>query len=156
MNTTNPISESPLRMDGRPPSSSLAEHVVEQWPRVRISDVATRPSSEVSGDYTIVHARVHLGALLPADVRVELVPMPVVTKPAAAQPASYLMWSVESYHNDSYAYEVTVPSHILASDPACIVCVRPASMVARAVKVAPALAQLPCRSVSDSTTGIPS
>lgn len=154
MNTTDPIPPSPLRMEGRPPSSSLAEHVVEQWPRVRISDVATRPSSEGSGDFMVVHARIHLGALLPADVRVELVPIPVVTTPAATQPASYLMWSVESYHNDSYAYEVTVPAHVLAAEPACIVCVRPASMLARAVKVAPALAQLPCRAVSDSTAGI--
>lgn len=155
MNTTNPIPQSPLRMEGRPPASSLAEHVVEQWPRVRISDVTTRPSSEGSGDYTIVHARVHLGALLPADVRVELVPMPV-TKPAAAQPASYLMWSVESYHNDSYAYEVTVPAPVLAAEPECIVCVRPASMLARAVKVAPVLTQLPCRSGRDAATRIPS
>src|SRR5687768_13567602 len=106
MNTTNPIPQSPFRKEGRPPSSALAEHVVEQWPRVRISDVTTRPSSDGSGDCMTVHACVHLGALLPADLRVELVPMPCGAAVGSPQPASYLLWSVESYHNDSYAYEV--------------------------------------------------
>ena len=129
------------KSDRPPPAAEeLVRHLVGQWPRVRVDHVTCRLSS---GDATrvTVEACVHLGALLPADVRVALVPGVKSGRPAS--PTPWPMSSVYSYHNDSYGYEVTVPASELGTTAECVVRVAPAPHLADAAAVHPVVGPVP-------------
>jgi hypothetical protein len=103
----------------------LVQHVVDQWPRVRISDLGvTAPVGQ--GELATVHARVELGALLPADVQVEVVQASGLGDRRRPAEACRRLCSEYAYHNDSYAYEGRVPVRELSVAGGCVVRVTPA------------------------------
>ena len=126
------------------PSEALLDHLVGQWPRVRVADVALRVPSGEDGSRITVEACVHLGALLPADVVVEL-----VSKVEGGRHHVPLLSSVHPYHNDSYAYEVTLPATELEKLPCAFVRVTPAAALAPLAAVRPVVGRIPPRAVTE-------
>jgi hypothetical protein len=128
-----PVNNPPI-----PPSEAMARHLVGQWSRVRVAEVALRVPRGEDGSRITVEACVHLGALLPADVVVELVPE---TDGRRHRPP--LLSSVYPYHNDSYAYEVTLPAAELEALAGAVVRVMPAPDLAALAAVRPVVGRVP-------------
>jgi hypothetical protein len=96
--------------------------MVAQWPRIVLRDTSITVPPTGDASLRTVRACVHLGSLLPVDVRVALVP---IRDSAPDFAMAHLMWSAESYHNGTYLYEVTLPLAALAGG-SCAVRVTPA------------------------------
>lgn len=84
------------------------EWMRHHWMHVRVEDAC------LTDDHRgpLLQVWVHLGALLPADVRVEVVPGAPPPLNVSPGPRGRVMWSVRSYHNGSYLFEMS------AFDPA--------------------------------------
>jgi hypothetical protein len=110
------VVERPRTPDGFVP------HLVCNWPRVVIREVRVVRPQLSDESHPTVRAWIHLGALLPVDVRVAMVPtLGSVPNPTMAR----LMWSAESYRNGSYLFEGTMPAAALAGE-SCAIRVTPA------------------------------
>lgn len=92
-----------------PPASYEA---IDRWRDLQVMTV--EPLADACADAANdVHVRacVALGGLLPADVRVELVPGGL--DPTAAPGAAHRLWSAQSFHNDRYAFEGILPRRVV-------------------------------------------
>jgi hypothetical protein len=101
--------------------AGFVPHLVCNWPRVVIREVRVIPSRLSDESHSTVRAWIHLGALLPVDVRVAMVPTRG-SVPNATQ--TRLMLSAESSHNGSHLFEGTMPAAALGEG--CTVRVTPA------------------------------
>ena len=104
------------------PGAGLVPEMVAQWPRIVLRDTTVVIPSTGDRSQRTVRACIHLGSLLPVDVRVALVPIRDSVPDFAM---AHQMWSTESYHNGTYLYEVTLPVAALAGGN-CAVRVTPA------------------------------
>ena len=100
-----------------------ARRVLTDWWRVRIHLVEVVPDSGGRR----VRAVVQLGALAPADVRVEL----LLTSRAREAPrdGGRPMWSTQSYDNGCYVFEATIARDDLAADGDWLVRVSPRAVL---------------------------
>ncbi|HEX6535012.1 MAG TPA: hypothetical protein VF041_10460 [Gemmatimonadaceae bacterium] len=108
--------------------------VTQCWPAVRIAHVDVRTASAGAHDAPRVRATVHLGPLLPADVRVEAV---IGGEIAAAGPEErerqvIRLWSAHSYGNDAYLFESPTPPDWREGADAVTIRVCPRTRFARA------------------------
>lgn len=92
-----------------------AEWIRRRWPDVRIVQLGSAPGRGAAPSATITaRACVHLGALTPADVRVEVVGREGShVADAAPTPPCRRLWSVRSYANGSFLFEGEVPRAML-------------------------------------------
>ena len=105
------------------PGAGFVPAMVTQWPRIVVSDTDVLASPSGDAAQRTVRACIHLGSLLPVDVRVALVPMRnSVPDFVVAHP----LWSTMSYHNGIYLYEATVPTAMLDGGN-CVIRVTPAT-----------------------------
>ena len=86
-----------------------AERIASEWPRVRVENAVTSETPGCNGNVlTTVRACVHLGTLLPTDVKVE---MGADGSPAHnGSQRRHRLWSVQSYQNGSFLFESCVPA----------------------------------------------
>lgn len=124
-------------VDRPAPSDMAIALVAANWSKVRVGNAEITPCHEPDGGRAVVHARVHLGELLPPDVEVDLIrqhePMPA----ARADRALARLWSGHSYHNDSYDFEASVPADELREGGHLAIRVTPASQLALSSVLAP-------------------
>jgi hypothetical protein len=111
-----------------------------EWPHVRIADIEVVPSAGAGEPAALVRACVHLGALKPADVQVEL----TAAAPQAVDRHTIprRLWSMFPYHNDAYAFETRVPLRVLAREQGCAIEVMPSGNLPDGVTVEPAVERL--------------
>ena len=95
-----------------------------EWNAVRIVSVTITGSHDVRGLRTSVQAHVYLGALRPADVRVELLPGRL-TGDALPAPVTRL-WTEASLGNGGYLFEASVARSTIEAPEGFTICVRPA------------------------------
>jgi hypothetical protein len=100
----------PMAAGTRADATAEAGRVIAAWPRVAIGAIDIQPLHEGDDRRTSVQACVHLDELLPADVRVHLVPSSG-TRDAHA----HRMFTAHAYGNGSYLFETSVPVSELAS-----------------------------------------
>src|SRR5687768_6145442 len=113
--TYSAVLDRPSTMD------ALIPHLMCNWPRVVIHDVAVgRPAGR--GERRVT-ARIHLGALLPGDVQVALV---ADRAPSAAPGGILLSRRTEPDEDGSHLFEAIVPSAVLDGG-SCAVRVTPAA-----------------------------
>jgi hypothetical protein len=93
----------------------LVPHLVCNWPRVVINGVTV--SAPITRSGTVVTARIHLGALLPSDVRVAVVMRPGLLRAAAEIPLSC---HGEAREDGSFLFEGIVPPAALTDGRSAI------------------------------------
>ena len=87
-------------------------------PGVRAARIEVRPSTRDDGSgLSCVTAVLHLGALLPADVLVQLLPPPAASADDDVEEDVLRLWSVQSYRNGMYVFEAHAPDRLLAARP---------------------------------------
>ena len=109
----------PIRDDARVGPARDATLLAE-WPGVHVEEIEIQPPAD--GGLRIVRACVHLGALLPADVHVEL--LCAEDRLIEGEPphsSRHEMWSVQSYDNGTFSYEGHVPAPALEGKLGCAV-----------------------------------
>ena len=112
----------PPRMFAGAPAPSHAGSALEQvWRAVRVLGIDTRRAVDGSG-LQVVQARVHLGALLPLDVLVEL----ACTFERGEASTRWRMWSDHPQGGGNFVFEVRLPDVALAGAATLSVCVYPA------------------------------
>lgn len=120
------------------PRTSWARRMRAHWPGVRIARMQAIPVPRSdAGDSAIVRARLYLGAITPADVRVELtMGGPIVARDPSA--ASVHLRHVRSHRDGHHTFEAEIPSEVLECAPGFTVRVVP-DLRNRAVVLAPVL-----------------
>ena len=95
-----------------------------EWNAVRIVSVMIKGPHDLRGQRLTIQAHVYLGALRPADVRVELLPG---RQSCDAMPAPVTrLWTEASFDNGSFLFEGTVSKAATDTAEGFTVCVRPA------------------------------
>ena len=129
------------RSDARGPTASAGRAAIRdarfiaEWARVRIGQVQTVPAEAGAEPRTTVRACVHLGVLAPADVMAELLAADPGASKAHAMP--FRLWSMQSYHNDSYDFETQVPTRLLSEPPGCVIRVSPVADLTNGMTMQP-------------------
>jgi len=89
--------------------ASWKAHLRKHWPSMRIDDVEMDEVSEIKvGTQVTVRAQVHLGALTPKDVAVEIYQGPVDPQGNITDPEAIHMTCSESHGNGNYTFEGTL------------------------------------------------
>lgn len=98
-----------------PLASRSSDPRTAHWVRVRVRSVESLRTLAREGDeQVVVRACVHLGALLPADVKVDLLtPARVASRAGDAPDACCQLWSVQSYDNGTFVFEALVPAELV-------------------------------------------
>ena len=104
--------------DPRPAPASAPQH--RRWSAVRVVDVDVAPAASPRDGRALVRACVHLGALAPADVYVDVAD----PRPVADAPDGVRLWSTQRYADGTFLFEGHVPAAIVGRD-AVSVRVRP-------------------------------
>lgn len=90
-------------------SNRANRFAAEQWPQVRIVRVELQTLDDLASDGPVrVFAQVYLGALLPADVTVTLLPGFHYASEHGDSSAERRMASARSYANGSYVFEANL------------------------------------------------
>jgi hypothetical protein len=126
----------PSRAIGGPPLVSPPQSALERvWRAVRVSGIDTRRAAE-GGGMQVVHARVHLGVLLPLDVVVEL---ECTCAARDAEPSRWRMWSDHPQGGGNFVFEARLPETALTASEMLSVRVCPApDSPTDSVRMAPA------------------
>ncbi|HET7584745.1 MAG TPA: hypothetical protein VFK13_07555 [Gemmatimonadaceae bacterium] len=109
------------------------------WPEIRVIGIHVCPAHHDRAHNRRVHACVHLGRLLPVDVRVEVLPGDA----AADDARGHRMFSIHSYHNGSYLFEATLPADELMGEDGLVVRVSPRAQLRTTAAPAPVIARAP-------------
>ena len=102
-----------------PPATRSGAPGTDGWVHVRIRSVESLPSLARDGDdHVVIRAHIHLGTLLPADVKVDfLAPASPASRAGDAPEACCQLWSVQSYDNGSFVFEAVVPAELVDGAP---------------------------------------
>lgn len=94
-------------------SRSWARRIRAHWPEIRVVRMQAIPGTEAgAGETATLHVRLHLGALTPADVRVELtVGGPFVARDPSA--SAVRLRNARSHDDGDYTFEAELPSDVL-------------------------------------------
>lgn len=115
--------------------------IERQWPGVRIGDIEMHSAE---GAQQIVRACVHLGALLPVDVHVELLcAEDRIGAGESPHSSRHEMWSVQSYDNGTFSYEGHIPASALEGKLGCAIRVTSTARNVDPSEVPPVIRWLP-------------
>lgn len=108
--------------------------VTQCWPAVRVEHADVRPADAGASDAPRVRATVHLGPLLPADVRVEAIIGGEVAAAGAEERErqAIRLWSTHAYGNNAFLFESSVPADWPEGADAITIRVCPRTRSARA------------------------
>lgn len=112
----------PRTPTGSPLAAPTESALARVWRAVRVTGIDTHRALE-GGGLQVVHARVHLGALLPIDVVVEL---ECASAARDSEPSFWRMWSDHPQGGGNFVFESRLPDTALMSAETLCVRVRPA------------------------------
>jgi hypothetical protein len=101
----SPVADRPTTADG------LIPHFLCNWPRVVIHHVDVSPVPRNEKTQRMVRVAIHLGALLPTDVRVAIVPTQH-SVPGLSE--TRLSWKAEPFTSGGHRFEGVAPAVLLA------------------------------------------
>jgi len=104
----------------------LPAHDDAWWSAVRVGSVAVSRHGSAADEGATVRACVELGALAPADVRVDVVGAGAAAGEASVGSEGVRLWSTQSFDNGTFVFEAHVPAELVHARDAISVRVRPA------------------------------
>jgi hypothetical protein len=128
---------------GRPPPSWWSR-LDAAWPHVRVTHTEVRRLAHDSEPYIRIRTVVHLEALVPADVQVDISHR--YAQHENPGDGACRLWSVQSYRNSAFVFEATATEQELAGIGPLddlVVRVRPAHREAERPFTSPVMAPLP-------------